>query len=608
MNADHSSLLRRFEPILRFTRGEQFFPMDVARYIEKSSLWLHRPDTSPERIVKEGELSLEKLAETRYEPFDTVQFIKFIEPLNITQLARYRLRRTLNKKTRKHAFHAGPGRLARVGYASRLLDAIFTLSLLARGRVPGDTAAAAAVTYRRIQEDNEHYAYYGRVVEQDGWVALQYWYFYAFNNWRSGFSGVNDHESDWEMVTVYLYNAGNDLKPEWVAYASHDFQGEDLRRRWDDPEVERSGEHAVVYAGAGSHASYFQAGEYLTELEIPLLSPVAVFWQRLRTTWERIMRTEDKRNPNTAEQLFRIPFVDYARGDGLSIGPEQEKEWSSPGVISPAPNWVLGYRGLWGLWANDPAMGEDAPAGPMYDRSGKVRRAWYDPVGWAGLDKQVPPDIAVEKAQQRSHMLEQRQNALKTSIAEKGRELRDLGLEAEAILEQPHMKRLYQEHSKKIAVLSAELDRLRSELSGEGVLREAVDLYSGRVQSGYKVGARSHIHRAAHPTTAVGLRLGRIAEAWAATSIGLMMVALVAILLFAQHYALVGVVAILALVAMIEAVFRRRLGLLIGRATNGIALLAGLVLIYQFFWGAVIGIVLLTGAYIMWENLRELWT
>ena len=33
---------------------------------------------------------------------------------------------------------------------------------------------------------------------------LQYWYFYLFNDWRSSFHGVNDHEADWEMVTVYL--------------------------------------------------------------------------------------------------------------------------------------------------------------------------------------------------------------------------------------------------------------------------------------------------------------------------------------------------------------------------------------------------------------------
>jgi hypothetical protein len=29
-----------------------------------------------------------------------------------------------------------------------------------------------------------------------GYTVLQYWYFYAFNDWRSTYFGVNDHEAD----------------------------------------------------------------------------------------------------------------------------------------------------------------------------------------------------------------------------------------------------------------------------------------------------------------------------------------------------------------------------------------------------------------------------
>jgi len=609
VNEDHLALLRRFEPALRFTHGERFFPMDVGRYVENSSLWVHRPGTGPERLYAEGELSLDRLAEPRFEPFDTVQYIKFIEPLNIAQLARYQLRQSLSKKSRREAFHAGPGRLARVGYGSRLLDAVFSLTLFARGRVPGDTAAAAAVTYQSIQKKEKRYSYHGRVIEQEGWIALQYWYFYAFNNWRSGFAGVNDHESDWEMVCVYLYGGlDGDLHPEWVAYASHEFEGDDLRRRWDDLELEKNGEHPIVYVGAGSHASYFQAGEYLTDLEIPLLSPLVAFFQRARKIWQRILRTADNPELAPTPQLFRIPFVDFARGDGLSIGAGQAEAWEEPQVISEPPKWVRDYRGLWGLWARDPVMGENAPAGPMYDRAGKVRRAWYDPAGWAGLDKQSPPVHAPDKARRRQHAVEQRQHALKISIAEKSRELRDLGIEAEAIRDQAHMKRVYQEHQEKIAVLSTEVDGLRADLSADGSMHAALGFYSERLESGYKGDPRAHIHRANHPASALGLRLSRIAEAWAAVSIGLMLLAFVAIVLFARHYLLIGVAAMLAVVAIVEAVFRRRLGVLIGRVTNAIALAAGLVLLVEFFWEIVIGAILIVGAYIMWENLRELWS
>jgi len=74
-----------------------------------------------------------------------------------------------------------------------------------------------------IREHDEKYVYQGRVVRQSGWTICQYWFFFAYNPWRSGFHGVNDHESDWEMISVYLYEDAGELKPEWAAYASHDF-------------------------------------------------------------------------------------------------------------------------------------------------------------------------------------------------------------------------------------------------------------------------------------------------------------------------------------------------------------------------------------------------
>ena len=42
--ATDAELLRAFEPVVRFTSGEQFFPMDVERYVSACSLWLYHPD------------------------------------------------------------------------------------------------------------------------------------------------------------------------------------------------------------------------------------------------------------------------------------------------------------------------------------------------------------------------------------------------------------------------------------------------------------------------------------------------------------------------------------------------------------------------------------
>src|SRR5512135_1197596 len=175
-------LLRRFEPLVRFTRGEAFFPMDVEAYVRSSSLWVQRPGQDAECLVPQGELTLESLAEPLPGEPNVVYFLRFIEPLDPLKLISF-LQQGRKKAGLHQRFRIGSGRLARVGYSSRFADLLFSLSLLLRGRVPGDTSAAAQMEYERILAETARYTYFGRVVHQSGWTILQYWYFYAFNNW-----------------------------------------------------------------------------------------------------------------------------------------------------------------------------------------------------------------------------------------------------------------------------------------------------------------------------------------------------------------------------------------------------------------------------------------
>src|SRR3712207_1697397 len=194
---------------------------------------------------------------------------------------------------------------------------------------------------------------------------------------------------------------------------------------------------------SGSHASYYAPGEYLTELDLPLPRRLANAAGALRGFWrERLGQYagEDE------EDYFHIPFVDYARGDGLTIGPRGDKEWVPPRLmLDPPPAWVSGYRGLWGLYARDPFEGEDAPAGPMYNRDKSVNRAWYDPVGWAGLDKVPPPDEALQTVLEGHADITARCSALRTAIEEKSRQLKKLGVEVAAMRGRSHLDAPYEE-------------------------------------------------------------------------------------------------------------------------------------------------------------------
>ena len=614
MSAPHpdEALLRRFEPVLRLTRGDRFFPMDVEPYVRACSLWVQRPGEEPVRVVPGGKLTLETLPQQPLDGSGAVHFLRFTDPQNLPEgesrgVGALRGRAARGLRETREVFKAGRGRLARVGYVSRFVDALYSIALLARGRVPGEAAGMAAITYGRAMEEREGYAYHGRVVRQEGWTVLQYWLFYPFNDWRSGFFGANDHEADWEKVHVYLAPAPDgELKPEWVAYASHNYFGDNLRRRWDDPEVEKVGEHPVVYVAAGSHASYYAPGEYLTELDLPLPPPLARISRRVRGFWRETLGQYV--GGGTGEPaLFHIPFVDYARGDGLVIGEGGDRAWDPPKVISePVPAWVSGYRGLWGLYARDPFEGEDAPAGPMYNRDKTVARAWYDPVGWAGLDKVPTPAEAAGAALERRGDLEGRREELRSEIGEKARRLRKLGAEAAAVRGRSHLDARGRETRRRIADLSRDLDGLRARLAADEAVAGSLSEYAGRMEAGERDPARAHISRAHRPASETELRFSRVAEAWAAVSVSLILVIFVAIAIFEQEHLISMLVVSIAFFAFAEAGFRGRLANLVGSANIGLAAVASLVLLYEFFWELVVAAVLLTSLYVLWDNLREL--
>lgn len=77
-----------------------------------------------------------------------------------------------------------------------------------------------------------------------GGVSIQYWFFYAYND----FVGSANHEGDWEHINVRL-NAGNQVDGIW--YAQHN--GATHYYPWD---VSWFGTHPQVWVADGSHASY----------------------------------------------------------------------------------------------------------------------------------------------------------------------------------------------------------------------------------------------------------------------------------------------------------------------------------------------------------------
>ena len=598
------ALLRHYEPIVHYTKGELFFPTEVDEYVARSSLWAHRPSTGRnELLVRAGSLSVDNLAKPRTTEFGAVEFLRRVEDVDLATQARALLAGSAQDLPESERFHPGAGRLARVGYVSRLIDAIFTLSLLVRGHTPGAVVAASARAYRAALAEDERYVYYGRVVRGGGWVALQYRFFFYFNDYRSTFDGVDDHEADWEMALVYLSTRlDGELEPEWVAYACHDFSGDDLRRRWDDGEgLIRVGDHPVIFAGGGSHASYFKPGEYILQIELPITKSLRRVGAALSRFWSGTLRQGSAGRGSLS--VFTVPFVDYARGDGLSIGPGQAKEWT-PVNLDPVPEWVTKYRGLWGLYTGDQLGGEDAPAGPMYNRDGTVRQAWYDPFGFAGLDKVAPPGEVRSLLERRRSDLVKANDALAVEIDTKTDELRLENEELAALEGNPYVEREYDDMSAQVKQLVADLRKLHRAYAENTASLEAIDLRIQRLADGATDDPKAHIRHANEPSTPRQARFGRAAEVWAGISIGLVLIALVAVVVFAPSEFLPTAAFLIGLMLFIDALFRGVAEQFVNTLAVVLAVASAAILLWTFWQLLLLGLLLVAGIYLTWDNLR----
>lgn len=187
--------------------------------------------------------------------------------------------------------------------------------------------------FKRIMGDQRP-VIYAHIATEEGQpgIALQYWFFYYFNDFN------NLHEGDWEMIQL-LFDAESIAEalmeePAQVAFAQHS-GGETAA--WDAPKLEREGTRPVVYASRGSHASYFGPGLWLG--------------------WG---------------QDGSGLGCDITNGGPLRIDPEVRLIPSTIGGADDPFSWVT-YAGRWG---EREAWVYDGPTGPAF------KAQWTAPVSW----------------------------------------------------------------------------------------------------------------------------------------------------------------------------------------------------------------------------------
>jgi hypothetical protein len=380
---DTSELHVKYAPIMHFSRGERFFPMAADDFLTYSALY-KRGQGKP--VIPRGRVTLDDLA--RYGGSrDTFLRSVVVGPVyGIEVASQWGLEAVrLIYEWSQNPVVTWTEAWARSAYdwfseKTKAATKLFwwnTMLLpkahadkeggiredLPRFELPQDVRASAIDGYEASQGKDRNYTYYYRTVEQAGYLDLQYWFYYAYNDWAGGYGGFNDHEGDWEGFHVFfkLDAANRPIEPPaYVCYLGHHSR---ITKPWDHPDLEKVGTHPAIYVAAGSHASYPEPKHY------PLMA------------------------------LYNL--IDYATGDTFTL---DHDDWRSRIDLKTAA-WIPTYPGSWGTrywlplaWIQKSlgglvAVAEEeiylpgvsAPRGPKFGDEGDERATWSKPVTFAGI-------------------------------------------------------------------------------------------------------------------------------------------------------------------------------------------------------------------------------
>jgi hypothetical protein len=130
-----------------------------------------------------------------------------------------------------------------------------------RGHPRGNTCVYARDFAKLVAASDAPVVTYAHIAREDGTpgLALQYWFFWYFNQF-------NDlHEGDWEGMQIVWDEASTPAEalrqaPSEMILFQH-AGGE--RTGWDAAKVEKDGDHPIVYAAAGSHATFYSSAVYV---------------------------------------------------------------------------------------------------------------------------------------------------------------------------------------------------------------------------------------------------------------------------------------------------------------------------------------------------------
>lgn len=197
---------------------------------------------------------------------------------------------------------------------------------------PGNALSSSACSYeeweRRITSRRAP-TVYAHVATESGKLALQYWFFYVYNDFN------NKHEGDWELIQLDFDAstpaAALRTRPFEVGYSQH---AAAERAEWSSPKLELvEGTHPVVYPAEGSHANYFSAALFLGRS-----AAQGVGCDNTSEPWSELRPNVDVIPEDARAAHAEFPWLGYEGRWGerrrgfydAPTGPNTKDEWTRP--------------------------------------------------------------------------------------------------------------------------------------------------------------------------------------------------------------------------------------------------------------------------------------
>jgi uncharacterized membrane protein len=232
-----------------------------------------------------------------------------------------------------------------------------------------------------------------------------------------------------------------------------------------------------------------------------------------------------------------------------------------------------------------------------------VRTSWSDPISFAELDLEPPPSQAATLLRERADAVERRQLELAAAIPVLERDLAGAGAEDSASAADVS----------RTPSRMAERERLRAELTGLQREREEnelrlTDLRHRRLaaEEGRRPSPQAHLRRIPMPSPPGEDRTGMLLEAWAAVSVGLMLLVLVGVLLLSPRFGLAIAVGVIGLFVLIESILRGGVIGLLATWVRLLAVVAAAIVFVNYWQLGVILAAIAAGIFILRANVAEL--